>query len=42
MRYTHARFVVLSICVPLEESEFNHRNANFMMRSVMRVIHNTD
>jgi hypothetical protein len=40
MRYTRPISIIALARVPLEESEFDHRNAKFMMRSVMRVMHN--
>jgi hypothetical protein len=42
MRYTWPRSSISLACVPLEESEFDHRNAKFIMRSVMRVMHNVN
>ncbi len=42
MRYTRPRSIIPCERVPLEESEFDHRNANFNMRSVMRVMHNVN
>ena len=42
MRYTRPRSIICFARVPLEESEFDHRNAKFIMRSVMRVMHNVN
>ena len=41
VRYNRAKMLRLIRGVPHKEPEFNHRNANREMRSMMRVIHNT-
>jgi hypothetical protein len=41
VRYTRAMGRRIDSDVPQKEPEFNHRNANRAMRSMLRVIHNS-